>query len=252
MPTLAKICPIPARRPGWYDDPQFLRAAGQDPALWTDYAIDAARHGTEPAAAAHARRVLDAVLPRVASLFAHDATEGDCLKRALLLQRLFEQAGVWCWVTQGGMTAEFPEEWRIAPIGFRPLSLTVPLGHCWLVAPPFRVVDLSLQHQPDALRGRRRLPAVLAADKVEPLTLSLFDVADRQLIEQVGPEVALPPALVEFNREFPACRFLQGRVRFRYTPTAIAIPAPPLDDWQQQIGGLTPREIFQTAVAPAL
>ncbi|GIL40430.1 hypothetical protein [Roseiterribacter gracilis] len=252
MTPLAKIHSIVAIAPGWYSDPSFLRAAHEDPALWTDYALDAAQRGAKLDAAAHTRRVLAAVLPGIAALFAADATEGDCLKRALLLQRLLEEAGVWCWVTQGGMTAEFPEEWCIAPIGFRPLSLTVPLGHCWLVAPPFRVVDLSLKHQPDSARGARRLPAVLAVEQVEPLPLSILDVADRQLIEQVGAAADLPPALREFNRDFPACRFLQDRVRFRYTPTAIAIPAPPLDDWQQKIAGVTPREIFRTLVAPAL
>jgi hypothetical protein len=45
---------------------------------------------------------------------------------------------------------------------------------------------------------------------------------------------------------------MRGRIRFRYVPTAVAIPAPPLDRWRHRIGGLSPREIFDQIVMPVL
>jgi hypothetical protein len=251
MSALHKILSCPETAHRRYDDTDFLRAAQKDPALWLDYAREAEQRGAAPAAQAHARRVLDAVLPRLADLFEEDGSKGDCLNRSLLLHRLLESAGVWCWVTQGGMTAEFPREWSLPPIGYRPLSLEHPLAHCWVVAPPFRVVDLSLRHQHGDGRAERRMPAFLYVEEVEPIGLSLLDVADASVLKITG-NVAPPPALRDFNREFPACRFLRNRIRFRYVPTAVAIPSPPLDQWTQRFAGRSPREIFHQFVAPAL
>jgi hypothetical protein len=236
--------------PGWYDDARFLRTAQANPALWIEYAQEAARRGAEPEAAAHARRVLDAVLPKLADLFEADGTRGDCLKRALLLHRLLESAGVWCWAAQGGMTAEFPREWRLAPIGYRPLNLNDRPGHCWLVAPPYRVVDLSLRHQADG-RAERHLPAILAVEHAESLALSLLDIADAPLLALAG-NAEPPPAMRAFNRDFPASRFMRERIRYRYVPTAVAIPGPPLEQWTHRFGGLTPRQIFDEIVTPVL
>lgn len=251
MHRFNKILPDPKTATGWYDDPEFLRAAAENPALWTEVAREAEQHGATPAARAHARNVLASVLPQLASLFEEDGRRSDCLNRSLLLQRLLEGAGVWCWVAQGGMTALFPSEWSIAPIGYRPLSLEQSLGHCWVVAPPFRVVDLSLRHQNEDGRAERHLPAIVAIEDPEPLKLSLLDVVDAEVARLVG-NAEPPPAMVAFNREFPASRFLRDRVRFRYVPTAVAIPGPPLDRWTQRFAGRTPREIFNRIVVPAL
>jgi hypothetical protein len=238
--------------PGWQDEVQFLRAAHDDPAYWLEHARAAERNGATPAAGAHARRVLQATLPALASLFAEDGTKGDCRTRSLLAQRLLEAAGVWCWVAQGGMTALFPQEWRVRPIGYRPLNLEQQIGHCWVVAPPFRVVDLALRDQTGDGRAERRLPALLMAEQVEPLELSITDVADAPLLKFLGHEPEIPPALRAFNVEFPACRFMQQRIRYRYVPTAVTVPAAPLDMLSHRIAGLTPQEIFEDVFQPAL
>lgn len=154
--------------PGFYDAPAFLEAEKSNQTSLDDYAEycvlataeDTDRESTE-------RRIL-----RVASFLspclAAEPGDGRCVPSALLLQHFLDQQGVWNFTQSGAVMVQFPLESILRPKLFSPEN--VPggtYGHAWIVAPPFRVVDLTISRQFYTPHQQRYMSGDLIASDVE-------------------------------------------------------------------------------------
>jgi hypothetical protein len=84
----------------------------------------------------------------LSSLPAAEKGDGRCMPTTLLLQRFLDEEGIWNFPQKGGMVVQFPGESMLRPKLLPPQSVSGgTYGHAWTVAPPFRVIDLTITRQ---------------------------------------------------------------------------------------------------------
>ncbi|MBB5366208.1 hypothetical protein [Deinococcus humi] len=219
---------VDASRPGFYDQPAFRHRVRQDPTLWQAYARYV--FALEPSAAylQRARLAIYRTAAFIHTELVADGRPGRCLEAATLLSRLLERQGIWNVVVAGAYQAGLPSGHRL---NFGPLSTNERVGftaHTWVYAPPFAVVDVSLQQQPLPGWALRQLPPVLLQEEGEPGVLQgpeFFSAAGQRLFEQrhgrpptVEDVVTLAPEIGVALDLFPPLTFQHEQVEFLYIP----------------------------------
>jgi hypothetical protein len=157
---------------------------------------------------------------------------------------MLDREGIWNYGVKGSLTIQFPKTSGIPPLYFwsydiHPDSRPVGAAHAWIVAPPFRVVDLTIKYQPYE-RGRDLLPEGVLAENADLAAADFKDMFSEEYLERRGlPYVfiiaakmssadvitALAPRLIEFQKFFGASSIKYPSVRLKYVPIAIGAPA---------------------------
>jgi hypothetical protein len=222
---------------GFYDQPAFLAREQRDPAYLERYAEWVASKPVDAAYAAHVYTTVPKVASLVAAALTADDMQGGCITAYSLLTRMLDRLGVWSFGVIGSANLE------VAHLGIRRSLHTIDvrdhpdavLGHAWVCAPPFFVVDasLALQHWTGtAMAGH--VPAVVLADESAPVIRpTVEDCASIRVRERHAAmegchdprlHLRLDPRLATFGGRFPAREVALGTLRVRYVPVAIKQP----------------------------
>ncbi len=179
----------------FYHHPAFKAAERDNPAFLQHYAeyVESRHYSQE-----YLTRVRQ-IVPRVAALLraelAAGGFEGSCMECSLSASKLLEQLGLWNYVTAGSITVEFDAATGLSPQHWpHILGSAQAVGHAWIVAPPFHVIDLTIGHQKSTEHLRPHLPEILLADDCEPVSLiSLDDLVHPDLqLQMLGLSGSLP------------------------------------------------------------
>ena len=97
----------------------------------------------------HVRDVVPRLTEMLAAALLSDGMEGGCVAASGMMSRMLDRLGVWSFGVAGCLTLEVKTRslWRgLATVD----DLDFPdaaLGHSWVIAPPYHVVDASLMVQ---------------------------------------------------------------------------------------------------------
>jgi hypothetical protein len=254
---------------GFYDQEEFLELEKAAPRALELYARWVLGRPRDAEYDAHVR----ATVPRLARLVERrlgtEGCVGACLNVATMMARMLDRLKVWSFAVQGSLTVELPSRPAVGRRYFPECDLLDHedniVGHGWLVAPPFIVVDSTLKHQRwvdlhPAIAAC--LPDVVAAEKGNVVRPRWFDVVSDALIEKYNvPRAALTPQLpyqfkhdlAHIEKLLPGRDIRQGELSLRYIPGAVKISEVPLDALpclSPQTPGLVPRRIWEDFVRP--
>lgn len=215
-------------QPGFYDHPAFRQHAQTDPALGVDYAryVFALEHSRP--SLRRARSIVQRAATFLHSELAQDSRPGLCLDTARLLSRFLERQGVWNVAVSGAFRATVPSGHQVS---FGPISTREGAGftaHAWVYAPPFSVVDVTLQQQTLPAWVLAQLPAVVLQEETGTGVLQgpeLFSSRGRTLFEgqwgrlpTLEDAVALMPGMGTALLRFPHVAFSRHGQEFLYAP----------------------------------
>lgn len=214
--------------PGFYDNPQFLKLEAEDRDFLKNYAYYVMHKKYSQAYLLEAEKNINTVADVLFKEFRVTNQLGRCLDLSLVFGKILEKLGIWNFVAQGGWIAEFTQSLNICDSylylydKISTSSENTKPGHAWLYAPPFKVIDLTLQYQKyskEQKEGRKYLPSkVLIKDPVEysPEIHELchpevLEFGSRSIVEKLKEEIS----------DFSSYKVDLGEVTLKYIPCAM-------------------------------
>jgi hypothetical protein len=247
--------------PGFYDTPNFQVAERQNPRLLIKYAQYINTLTFAPEYRDRAR-----VLVRESAEFLYrelvaDGRRGACIDISGTMLRFLERQGIWAYFVGGGLRVQFPARSHVQTKWFWPLmhgDNPALMGHAWVCAPPFRVIDLSFSIQPYTAREQRYLNGYVLIEECDrpPEDTTLTDLMEPEVRAELrqhfgrAPRIddlhQVAPSLLEFMADFPSCKTTKDGVRLKYIPVSVSAPDLPLEEMTNlQLRGRFPMQLFE-------
>ena len=249
---------------GFYDQPVFLGQEAVDSDYVSNYAKWVMFRTLSKAYKSHAQSIVPKLTELISNALAEDHWEGSCVVASALITRMLDRLKVWSFGIVGSATFSVrrPPLWRgLHTVDHKDLPGAA-LGHAWVCAPPFVIVDASAKLQRwgnDPIRAY--IPGIILDEngyrtrpKVEDVVSSTIrhEYAIRE--GRVYPNLhrRLEPGLHGFSRIFPCTQATIGPLAIKYIPTAIGQSDVPLEEINSagEIGR-TGRELWEQIVRPA-
>jgi hypothetical protein len=221
---------------GFYDQDAFVERERERPDFLEQYAMWVLQR---PVEAAYEKRVRE-IVPRLGDLvsrsFAADGFQGGCVAASGMISRMLDRLGVWSFGLSGSTIFEVKKEniWRgLQSVDFPDFPGAV-IGHAWVCAPPYLVVDATASLQ--NWKGDKivkYLPPTMLIDSSPKIIPTVDDVVSAEVREHylrmdgrldTALHYRLEPRLRSFGRDFRAVESDFGQLRTRYVPTAVRQP----------------------------
>lgn len=248
---------------GFYNQPAFRARESVNDAYLTNYAEWVMTRPLSPDYEAHVRATLPKLAHLLAITFANHGALGRCVPASSMMTRMLERLHVWSFCVFGSVVLEAPAlglRDAFQTIGFKRDPRHI-IGHSWVCAPPFFIVDttLAFQHWKSAIAPL--VPSVVLADAKAPIihaqAVDCVNDGVRALFAQTegwdDPYLhhRLDPRLAGFLRLFPARGVTTKDLRMRFVPVVITQPADMLAKIELVDAGPTGRFLWNKVVAPA-
>ena len=248
---------------GFCDRREFLAAERKNPALLETYAKWVMLRPRDPNYDAHVNRIVPKLAQLVATVLEEDELEGSCEMACSLITKSLDRLGVWSVGMVGSSTFEVKGKkiWRGLHTVDRPDFPGARLGHTWVCAPPFIVVDASIKRQRwsgDAIYPY--IPSIILDNhgrKTEPKPEDVISAEIRGKIMMTRGAVPegvihqLEPNLKSFSETFPATEIVVDELTARYVPTAANLSDGTLEEINGGgVKGRIGREIWLDVIAP--
>jgi hypothetical protein len=230
--------------PGFYDTSAFLDAERGNPRLIVKYAQYINTLTLKPEYLERARTVVRETADFLHGELVADGRRGACIDISATMLRFLEREGIWVYFIGGGLRIQFPAGSGVGTRWFWPLmhgNNRALMGHAWVCAPPFKVVDLNFAIQPYAADEQKYLNGYVLTEECqqppeETTVLDLMETEVREELEQAfgrPPTMAdlprIAPGLREFMADFPSCRTIKDGVQLKYIPVTTSTPDLPLE-----------------------
>ncbi|WCZ14697.1 hypothetical protein GSS20_25555 (plasmid) [Vibrio parahaemolyticus] len=109
-----------------------------------------------------AEKVITDVVEIMSLELIKNGREGACVDISGILARILEQKGVWCACIKGSTTIEFPQSSGIDNTYYWSADHgNFTAGHAWVYAPPFSIIDITLNQQPHPENKKAFIPKVI-------------------------------------------------------------------------------------------
>lgn len=249
---------------GFYDHPNFMAEESHDPQFLQQYA-DWVQ--SRPRALDYDQRVRS-VVPQLAKIladtFEQEGMQRCCVHASSMMPRILDRLGVWSFGLKGSLIMEAPAEdlRRAQCICDYQDFANAEVGHAWVVAPPFLIVDSTAHLQnPSDDPINDFIPSTIAVEDARKFSAKVDDiVSDRVRARHAQQEgrwdsklhERLLPGLREFNRSFPSHEVRYDNLTLRYVPVGVAISDVPLDQINTVGEGPSGEDVWNEHVVPAL
>jgi len=262
--TLARLFAnrgIPTAAPAFYNNPAFLAAEQDDPAFLEVYGAWVRSRARTADYDAHVRRVVPLIADVVGREIARDGQLGVCVDASMMLTKMLEEEGVWCYGAKGALTILAPS--LPEPTHFWMFDETPAAGHVWVVAPPFEIVDVTLKTQPYERGEAALLPDSVVTEHAELIVPSAEEYVAASILRRAHARRGLLPSdihlqispdLARATKAFPSWQVQVGTTTLRYAAGGVTVSdGPSLHAiTSRRWNGMLAGELFDEVVRPAL
>ncbi len=252
---------ISTDRIAFYNEPAFLAAEKRDPSFLEIYA---AWVRARPRDKAYDGRVRS-VVPRMAQILEHeirtDSQLGVCIDASMMLTKMLEEQGIWCYAAKGALTVSAPS--LVRPTHFWMIDDEPTAGHVWVVAPPFEIIDITLKKQAYAFGEAAILPDSVVLETAPQIRPTADDFCSASVLEHAfrrrGPlpediHFRLSPQLERAATSLPSFEVTIGETALRYAVGGVTLSDGPClhaitsRRWNGRLAG----ELYDQIVRPGL
>ena len=228
----------------FYNAPGFLNEERCHPELLWDYEEFVIKRKYPPEYEARARQAIPKILDHLFNELVRDGRLGACLDVCLSACKILERYGFWNIVQTGSFTSVLPDaptrKIRYWP-EFAPQGSKASVGHAWLIAPPFKLIDLTLTRHEQNEDMRTMLPSYIIATEVGQVEgVSFEDMVDIDLKAQWTRQKLPIPSIHELMKHNePVSRHLtrfhpfsvtHGTATLKYFPVRPTLPEEKFED----------------------
>lgn len=252
---------IPAEEIAFYNHAAFRAAEGADPAFLEFYCAWVRARPRQIPYDAHVRSIVPRIAELVANEIVRDGQLGVCIDASMMLTKMLEQEGIWCYAAKGALTISAPDlghSTHFCMFDDEPAA-----GHFWVVAPPFEIIDVSLKNQRWKRGEGRLMPSTIVLETATRIVPRSDDFMSDSVLsharKQHGPlprdfHFRAVPSLARPAQFFPSWEVKVGETTLRYAcGTAVVSEAQSLYTitsrrWNGRLAG----ELYDEVVRPAL
>lgn len=250
---------IPIDEPGFYDDSNFVQFEQKDVRYLETYAAFVAKKEYSDSYLAKARREIPIIVRCMYNELVRDGRLGACVDICLVLSRILEREGYWNYIVKGSVNINFPEESKIGKKYFWTFDDTIntDVGHVWCVAPPFKVIDITIKQQPYRSGESAYLPSFVLGGEVTEDSISPDELCSPSFLDK-RREMGLADDQVMATLEdcfsvFKPVLFTYGKTAIKYITCGITAPDADLEDIKcLELSGRHGIEVYKTVIAPEL
>lgn len=207
---------------GFHSSPEFLALEKKWPLLLETYAEYVSKRQYDGGYLAQAEQIVTTAAQFIHSEAGQKRAFGRCRTMSMWLSGFLDRHQIWNFMIVGALKGVFKAKGRVmAAIYFRPTSQEE--SHTWVVAPPFLIVDVTLNLQQLTAQERTQLECPVVEKTAPQASISgefLIEGADFLPLSELRKKRAnwfrvmdkFPPRLVE-----------QAKATLIYTPCAISM-----------------------------
>jgi hypothetical protein len=252
---------IPFDEPGFYDHSNFLSEEQTDPYFLNCYASYVRQRSYDEEYANRVRRIVHIVSNILHRELVAEGRLGACVDLSMVLSRVLEKEGILNYCVNGALTINFPERKAIPTQFFWPLDIGVTAGHVWVAAPPFQVIDLTINRQPFERRMKAFVPDMWLIEESEKCRATVEDICSAEfLYENYAKGIRshelhsqLTTTLRDISRRFPGVQVQHDGATYKYFVWKSSASDKPLDEiTNQRWNGRYGKEIYRDLIRPAL
>lgn len=254
---------VPIDTPGFYDHEAFLAQEALDPAFFENYIWFVEDREYSAPYLAHARDTISSASRFIYSELLSDGRRGACIDASLILGRMLDRLGIWNYAVKGALAIVPPQHFADSPTIFGAIDLGLTsacAGHVWLVAPPYRIIDVTVSLQAYRQRELEYLPTLVLSEGGQPITprpTDLFDVSAADYIRtRHGRDPTMKDiacyevGLLERIQQLKPLAVPHSGAELRYIPCAGTALDGPLEAARNLVlSGQMPIDIFNKYIA---
>ena len=262
--TLARLFSkrgIPIEDIAFYNDPRFVAAEQKDPTFLELYAAWVRLRSRNSSYDSHVRRIIPRVIDVLAPEIARDPQKGVCLDASLMLTKMLELEGIWCYAARGALTIESPI--ISTPTHFWAYDNHPVAGHAWVVAPPFEIVDVALGNQLFTHGEDKLVPQSIVVEQPLRVTPHATDYCSASVLQQAYLRYGSPaidihlqcvPNLARVTSFFPSFEVHLEQATLRYAVGGVTMSTGEsvYTITSRQWNGKLPGALYDEIVRPAL
>lgn len=255
---------VDTSKPGFYDEPSFIAHEKENPQFLAQYGLYVATQPYPPEYLKSARQKIKELCKFLHTRLLQDGRVGACVDMSGSLGRMLDREGVWNVPVSGPVTVYFDPESKLQPYHFVSMTMResdAVVPHAWVIAPPFKVVDLTIKLQ-DYPRGCATcLPQYIMADTPTAGTMTVKDWMDDSAIAQYKRECGKAPTLesiganlapqaFEMVRRLGVSEVKTPKAKVKYMPGAVNVSDCPLEKMNNLcLSGDSPSKLYQQFLA---
>lgn len=253
---------IDTSKPGFYDEPNFLKIEQINPEYLNNYARFVQEKIYSEEYLDKARKVIPLIANELYKELLRDGRQGACIDLSMVLSRILEREGFWNYIVKGSLTVSFPNDSGIGDRYFWSIDHgEFSAGHAWVVAPPFGVIDLTIKQQERDYNESKYFPEFIMAEELSPDLAKVEDIISpevRQMLQLQGLNShnmisKINPVLEKVLETFKSGSLIEGNTKFKYIPVAFGAPDCPLEDMVGiSTDGMSAIEMYTKLVKPRL
>jgi hypothetical protein len=156
-------------------------------------------------------------------------TIGGCVDSCNKLMEYLESHGIWCYGLAGSCEL-FPENRSIPASGFFEINHQTPVGHHWVVVPPFMLLDCTLSYNFFPPELQNLIPPFILEERVMMVKPVLESLQSAEITELIGRQLSMSEIsgllkidVAEFWHTFPAMRLETSGLVMVYTPVRVIV-----------------------------
>jgi hypothetical protein len=248
---------IPTGEIAFYNDERFVVTEKKDPAFLQFYAAWVRLRFRDATYETHVRRIVPRIVEVVGAEIARDGKMGVCIDASMMLTKMLELEGVWCYAAKGALSINAPS--LGAPTHFYMIKPSA--GHVWVVAPPFEIVDVALGNQLFTEGEEKLVSQSLVLDEPPRMIPRADDFCSPDFLagafQQRGlspQDILRDPALARPLAFFPSFEVKLDRATLRYAAGGVTVSdGPSLHSiTSHRWNGKRAGELYDEVVRPAL
>ncbi|SHH63903.1 hypothetical protein SAMN04488109_4766 [Chryseolinea serpens] len=250
--------------PGFYDSEVFLQKEQEN----RDYLCHYASYVNNVAYTQEYLRKAEREIPFIAELLfrelVKDGRLGACIDASSVLSRILELEGFWNYTVKGSLTIKFDPNLGITTKHFWAADLVenpdIKAAHVWVVAPPFKVVDITVSRQPYQYKEQDYIPNYVCTTAGAECEINEIDLISpdysRLLTRQgvLGNKLRhIKRGFDEFTSNFKPLLIEFSSVSLKYVQIGISAPDLPLEQITAlNLSGKLGVEFYKDVIRPEL
>jgi hypothetical protein len=247
---------------GFFDQPAFVTQEQHDSTFLIQYALWVNSRPRTQQYDERVRKIVPFLAEYLADLFEREGMQRSCVHVSSMMTRILDRLGVWSFSLHGSMIAEVASKalWRGQSMCDIQDFPGAEVGHAWVVAPPYVVVDATIRLQnPLGDPMNAFTPHIVTVEDAPLIKPTIDDVVSGKLQEEFRRTEGrfdsqlhhrLVPGLRSFSREFPSREIRIGDMALRYVPSAIRISDVGLEEINKAGRKLTGTEVWNDHIVP--
>jgi hypothetical protein len=245
----------------FYNHAKFLEEERKDPDFLELYGAWVRLRARDAQYDSHVRQIVPTIANALSQEISKDPQKGVCIDASMMLTKILELEGVWCYAAKGALTIESPQLGD--PTHFWMVDKEDVAGHVWVVAPPFEIVDIALRNQLYT-RGEEKLlpPSLIVEDPVLAIPRADDYLSPHVLMtlqQQYGTlpkdvHLRIVDGLSRTAAFFPSFEVCLDHAKLRYASAGVSVSeATSIHDIRsRQWNGRSAGEIYEEIVRPLL